>query len=85
MDMYSPVCLAKCVKNEKEVLGMVEANNKDAVALCRYFQWLEQNVIWKFHAIFLCVVDRKKNQGYFFLWVRYGGAMENFHPRAENP
>ena len=45
MDMYSPVCLAKCVKNEKEVLGMVEANNKDAVALCRYFQWLEQNVI----------------------------------------
>jgi len=40
----SPVSLMKCVKNAAEVKGMKAANVRDAVALCRYFHWMEQEV-----------------------------------------
>lgn len=40
----TPVELMKAVKNSTEVSGMKNAHLKDAVALCCYFAWLEQNV-----------------------------------------
>uniref|UniRef100_A0A8C5R3B9 X-prolyl aminopeptidase 1 n=1 Tax=Leptobrachium leishanense TaxID=445787 RepID=A0A8C5R3B9_9ANUR len=41
---YTPVCLAKAVKNASEVAGMRRAHVKDAVALCELFHWLEHEV-----------------------------------------
>ncbi|XP_066141881.1 xaa-Pro aminopeptidase 1 [Euwallacea fornicatus] len=40
----TPVELMKAVKNPTEVKCMKNAHIKDAVALCCYFSWLEQNV-----------------------------------------
>ncbi|KAL4231887.1 Xaa-Pro aminopeptidase 1 [Mactra antiquata] len=40
----SPVAIMKAVKNEAEINGMKRAHIKDAVTLCEYFDWLEQNV-----------------------------------------
>lgn len=40
----TPVALMKAVKNETEIKGMKNAHIKDAVALCCYFSWLENNV-----------------------------------------
>ncbi|XP_076804683.1 xaa-Pro aminopeptidase 1-like [Clavelina lepadiformis] len=42
--MYSPVSMTKCVKNPTEINGMIVANNRDAVALCRYFHWMDMEV-----------------------------------------
>ncbi|XP_078711726.1 xaa-Pro aminopeptidase 1 isoform X2 [Lampetra fluviatilis] len=41
---YTPICLAKAVKNKTEVEGMRRAHVKDAVALCEFFCWLEKEV-----------------------------------------
>uniref|UniRef100_A0A8C9Z1G5 X-prolyl aminopeptidase (aminopeptidase P) 1, soluble n=1 Tax=Sander lucioperca TaxID=283035 RepID=A0A8C9Z1G5_SANLU len=41
---YTPLCLAKAVKNESEIQGMKMAHIKDAVALCELFAWLEKEI-----------------------------------------
>lgn len=40
----SPIVMMKVVKNEVEANGLREAHVKDGIALCRFFQWLEENV-----------------------------------------
>lgn len=40
----TPICLMKAVKNPVEVAGMKNAHLKDAVALVKYFAWLEDKV-----------------------------------------
>ena len=40
----SPISLAKALKNESEIAGTRQACLRDAVALCRYFAWLEKEV-----------------------------------------
>ncbi|XP_069756195.1 xaa-Pro aminopeptidase 1 [Narcine bancroftii] len=42
--VYTPVCIAKALKNPTEVEGMRRAHIKDAVALCELFAWLEEAV-----------------------------------------
>uniref|UniRef100_A0A671QIV0 Xaa-Pro aminopeptidase 1 n=1 Tax=Sinocyclocheilus anshuiensis TaxID=1608454 RepID=A0A671QIV0_9TELE len=39
---YTPLCLAKAVKNPTEIQAMKMAHIKDAVALCELFAWLEK-------------------------------------------
>ncbi|KAJ8026346.1 Xaa-Pro aminopeptidase 1 [Holothuria leucospilota] len=39
-----PISESKSVKNEVEIEGMRKAHIKDAVALCEYFRWLENEV-----------------------------------------
>ena len=41
---YNPVHTMKCCKTAAEIEGMKLANINDAVALCRYFHWLETEV-----------------------------------------
>uniref|UniRef100_A0A672YNE7 X-prolyl aminopeptidase (aminopeptidase P) 1, soluble n=1 Tax=Sphaeramia orbicularis TaxID=375764 RepID=A0A672YNE7_9TELE len=41
---YTPLCLAKAVKNSTEIQGMRMAHIKDAVALCELFAWLEKEI-----------------------------------------
>uniref|UniRef100_U3JI13 Xaa-Pro aminopeptidase 1 n=1 Tax=Ficedula albicollis TaxID=59894 RepID=U3JI13_FICAL len=41
---YTPICIAKAVKNTAETEGMRRAHIKDAVALCELFNWLEKEV-----------------------------------------
>uniref|UniRef100_A0A8D0GIV6 Xaa-Pro aminopeptidase 1 n=1 Tax=Sphenodon punctatus TaxID=8508 RepID=A0A8D0GIV6_SPHPU len=41
---YTPICIAKAVKNESEREGMRRAHIKDAVALCELFNWVEKEV-----------------------------------------
>uniref|UniRef100_T1DMF3 Xaa-Pro aminopeptidase 1 n=1 Tax=Crotalus horridus TaxID=35024 RepID=T1DMF3_CROHD len=41
---YTPICIAKAVKNVTEAEGMRKAHIKDAVALCELFNWLEKEV-----------------------------------------
>ncbi|XP_075791630.1 xaa-Pro aminopeptidase 1 isoform X2 [Pelodiscus sinensis] len=41
---YTPLCIAKAVKNAAETEGMRRAHIKDAVALCELFNWLEKEV-----------------------------------------
>ncbi|XP_034989028.2 xaa-Pro aminopeptidase 1 [Zootoca vivipara] len=41
---YTPICIAKAVKNAAESEGMRRAHIKDAVALCELFNWLEKEV-----------------------------------------
>uniref|UniRef100_A0A8C0T1F8 X-prolyl aminopeptidase 1 n=1 Tax=Canis lupus familiaris TaxID=9615 RepID=A0A8C0T1F8_CANLF len=41
---YTPICIAKAVKNSAESDGMRRAHIKDAVALCELFNWLEKEV-----------------------------------------
>ncbi|XP_053165918.1 xaa-Pro aminopeptidase 1 [Hemicordylus capensis] len=41
---YTPICIAKAVKNPIEAEGMRKAHIKDAVALCELFNWLEKEV-----------------------------------------
>lgn len=41
---YTPLCLAKAVKNPTEIQGMKLAHIKDAVALCELFAWLEKEI-----------------------------------------
>lgn len=40
----SPLARSKAVKNSVEIEGMRQAHIRDAVALCEYFSWLEQEV-----------------------------------------
>uniref|UniRef100_A0A803JD02 Adducin 3 n=1 Tax=Xenopus tropicalis TaxID=8364 RepID=A0A803JD02_XENTR len=44
LSQYSPICLAKAVKNPVETEGMRRAHVKDAVALCELFHWLEKEI-----------------------------------------
>ncbi|NXJ63748.1 XPP1 aminopeptidase, partial [Rostratula benghalensis] len=44
---YTPICIAKAVKNSSETEGMRRAHIKDAVALCELFNWLEKEVVPK--------------------------------------
>ncbi|XP_012873055.1 PREDICTED: xaa-Pro aminopeptidase 1 [Dipodomys ordii] len=41
---YTPICIAKAVKNAAEAEGMRRAHIKDAVALCELFNWLEKEI-----------------------------------------
>uniref|UniRef100_A0A673JEM3 Xaa-Pro aminopeptidase 1 n=1 Tax=Sinocyclocheilus rhinocerous TaxID=307959 RepID=A0A673JEM3_9TELE len=41
---YTPLCLAKAVKNPTEIQAMKMAHIKDAVALCELFAWLEKEI-----------------------------------------
>ncbi|GAA6098049.1 xaa-Pro aminopeptidase 1 isoform X1 [Tachysurus ichikawai] len=41
---YTPLCLAKAVKNSTEIQGMKNAHIRDAVALCELFAWLEKEM-----------------------------------------
>ncbi|XP_014641201.1 PREDICTED: xaa-Pro aminopeptidase 1 isoform X1 [Ceratotherium simum simum] len=41
---YTPICIAKAVKNSAESEGMRRAHIKDAIALCELFNWLEKEV-----------------------------------------
>ncbi|KAM4636509.1 xaa-Pro aminopeptidase 1 [Discoglossus pictus] len=45
LTQYTPICLAKAVKNASEIEGMRRAHVKDAVALCEFFAWLEKEII----------------------------------------
>lgn len=40
----TPICVMKAIKNPVEVQGMKNAHLKDAVALVKYFAWLEDKV-----------------------------------------
>ncbi|XP_014608134.1 PREDICTED: xaa-Pro aminopeptidase 1-like [Polistes canadensis] len=40
----SPVCVAKAIKNSIEIEGMKAAHRRDAVALVKYFAWLEDKI-----------------------------------------
>ncbi|XP_048406729.1 xaa-Pro aminopeptidase 1 [Stegostoma tigrinum] len=42
--VYTPICIAKALKNPTEIKGMRRAHIKDAVALCELFTWLEKEV-----------------------------------------
>lgn len=44
MASNSPASLMKAVKNPSEIKGMKEANVRDAVALCQYLHWLDNEV-----------------------------------------
>ncbi|MCH9645005.1 MAG: aminopeptidase P family protein [Gammaproteobacteria bacterium] len=39
----SPITLMKAIKNPTEQQGMIEAHRRDGLALCRLFDWLENN------------------------------------------
>ena len=39
----SPITLLKAIKNSTEQQGMQEAHRRDAIAVCKYLHWLEQN------------------------------------------
>ncbi|XP_053548744.1 xaa-Pro aminopeptidase 1 isoform X2 [Bombina bombina] len=45
LTQYTPVCVAKAVKNTSEIEGMKRAHVKDAVALCEFFAWLEKEIV----------------------------------------
>ncbi|XP_065919965.1 xaa-Pro aminopeptidase 1-like [Dysidea avara] len=40
----TPIALMKAIKNEIEITGMRNAHIRDAVAMCKYFAWLEREV-----------------------------------------
>ncbi|XP_054167051.1 xaa-Pro aminopeptidase 1-like [Oppia nitens] len=44
VDSLSPIQLKKAIKNSVEIEGMKRAHIKDAVALCEFFAWLEEEV-----------------------------------------
>ncbi|XP_032229694.1 xaa-Pro aminopeptidase 1 isoform X1 [Nematostella vectensis] len=44
LDESSPVALSKALKNEVELEGLRQSHIRDAVALCEFFAWLEQEV-----------------------------------------
>ncbi|CAG2171919.1 unnamed protein product, partial [Oppiella nova] len=44
IESLSPVQLKKAVKNSVEIEGMKRSHIKDAVALCEFFAWLEEEV-----------------------------------------
>lgn len=39
----SPITLTKAIKNETEQNGMREAHRRDAIAMCKFLHWLEDN------------------------------------------
>ncbi|KAL2914421.1 hypothetical protein HK105_205988 [Polyrhizophydium stewartii] len=43
----SPIQVAKSIKTEAELQGFRESHKRDAVALCRYFSWLEDELVNK--------------------------------------
>lgn len=47
MEARSPVQLAKSIKNEVELEGFRQCHIRDAVALCKYFSWLESELVEK--------------------------------------
>lgn len=44
VSLESPVVAAKAIKNAAELAGMVEAHLRDAVAICDFIAWLEDEV-----------------------------------------
>ena len=44
VSITDPVAHTKCVKIEKEVEGMRQAEIRDGAALARYFSWLNQEI-----------------------------------------
>lgn len=43
----SPIQLSKSIKNETELEGFRQCHIRDASALCRYFAWLESELVEK--------------------------------------
>ncbi|GFR40249.1 hypothetical protein Agub_g821 [Astrephomene gubernaculifera] len=44
VELPSPVTAAKAIKNAAELAGMREAHLRDAVAVCRFMMWLEEQI-----------------------------------------
>ncbi|XP_026465025.1 xaa-Pro aminopeptidase ApepP-like [Ctenocephalides felis] len=42
--MPNPITQAKCIKNDVEVEGMINAHVKDGVAVCKFFAWLYEEM-----------------------------------------
>uniref|UniRef100_A0A8B9VM61 Xaa-Pro aminopeptidase 1 n=1 Tax=Anas zonorhyncha TaxID=75864 RepID=A0A8B9VM61_9AVES len=57
---YTPICIAKAVKNASETEGMRRAHVKDAVALCELFNWLEKEAKDFFENTFPFILHRPK-------------------------
>ncbi|ODV61084.1 aminopeptidase P [Ascoidea rubescens DSM 1968] len=47
LKIQSPIELLKSVKNKTEILGLKTAHKKDAIALIKFFSWLEDQLINK--------------------------------------
>jgi Xaa-Pro aminopeptidase len=43
----TPISLMKLIKNDTEITGMKSAHVKDAIALVKYFSWLENKIVSK--------------------------------------
>jgi Xaa-Pro aminopeptidase len=41
----SPIQIAKAIKNETELQGFRNCHIRDSVALCKYFAWLENELL----------------------------------------
>jgi Xaa-Pro aminopeptidase len=41
----NPIEIQKAIKNMTEIKGFYDCHQRDAVALCRYFNWLEQTLL----------------------------------------
>jgi Xaa-Pro aminopeptidase len=46
VEATSPIAMAKAIKNEAEMRGMVEAHLRDGVALATFLCFLEEQVRW---------------------------------------
>lgn len=44
IDSADPCLLAKAMKNDVELAGMTEAHRKDAIAMCHFLHWLDQQI-----------------------------------------
>uniref|UniRef100_A0A3Q1I849 Xaa-Pro aminopeptidase 1 n=1 Tax=Anabas testudineus TaxID=64144 RepID=A0A3Q1I849_ANATE len=81
---YTPLCLAKAVKNATEIQGMKMAHIKDAVALCELFAWLEKEV-------FSLIQKRKEYRNTDFVGLSFptissvgpNGAIIHYRPLPE--
>ncbi|RKO87406.1 Creatinase/Prolidase N-terminal domain-containing protein, partial [Blyttiomyces helicus] len=47
VESRSPIMTAKSIKNEAEIEGFRKCHIRDAAALCRYFAWLEHELVEK--------------------------------------
>jgi Xaa-Pro aminopeptidase len=47
VESRSPIMLAKAIKNPTELEGFRQCHIRDAAALCKYFAWLEKELVEK--------------------------------------
>lgn len=45
MKTHSPILLAKACKNDAEIAGMIEAHQRDGIAMVRFMHWLESEYV----------------------------------------